>query len=41
MTLLSSSAGKLAALEGFGLSVIARQPLVDFEPDVDSGVLAT
>jgi 3,4-dihydroxy 2-butanone 4-phosphate synthase/GTP cyclohydrolase II len=41
MTLLSSSAGKLAALEGFGLSVIARQPLVDFEPEAESGVLAT
>ena len=29
MVLLSSSAGKLAALEGFGLSVVSRVPLVE------------
>ncbi|ABD25916.1 GTP cyclohydrolase II / 3,4-dihydroxy-2-butanone 4-phosphate synthase [Novosphingobium aromaticivorans DSM 12444] len=31
MVLLSSSAGKLAALEGFGLSVVNRVPLVEDE----------
>ncbi len=29
MILLSSSAGKLTALQGFGLSVVRRVPLVD------------
>jgi 3,4-dihydroxy 2-butanone 4-phosphate synthase/GTP cyclohydrolase II len=33
MILLSSSAGKLTALEGFGLSVLKKVPLVDGERD--------
>ena len=36
MILLSSSAGKLAALEGFGLSVVRKVPLVESPAEVTS-----
>jgi 3,4-dihydroxy 2-butanone 4-phosphate synthase/GTP cyclohydrolase II len=36
MILLSSSAGKLAALEGFGLSVVRKVPLVESPAEVSS-----